>query len=64
MSDLSIFEFESQEIRFVEIDGIQYVVGIDVANALGYADPSKTISTKVNKEYTCVTFHGNSGSKP
>lgn len=55
MSNLSIFQFESQEIRFVEIDGIPYVVGIDVAKALGYADPSKTISTKVNKEYTCVT---------
>lgn len=55
VSNLSIFQFDSQEIRFVEIDGIPYVVGIDVARVLGYADPSKTISTKVNKEYKGLT---------
>ncbi|PSB00371.1 BRO-N domain-containing protein, partial [Merismopedia glauca] len=54
MSNLSIFDFESQEIRFVEIEGIAYVVGIDVAKALGYADPNTTILRKVNKEYTCI----------
>lgn len=54
MSNLSIFQFDSLEIRFVEIDGIQYVVGIDVARALGYADPNTTILRKVNKDYTCI----------
>jgi prophage antirepressor-like protein len=54
MSNLSIFQFDSVEIRFVEIEGITYAVGVDVARALGYADPNTTILRKVNKEYTCI----------
>ena len=44
MSSLSVFQFESQEIRFV--DGKP--IANDVAIILGYADPQSTISKKVS----------------
>lgn len=51
MSILAVFEFELQQIRFVG----DKPVGIDVAKILGYADPSKTVSTKVFPEYRSLT---------
>jgi prophage antirepressor-like protein len=51
MSSLQLFSFESQEIRF--IDGKP--MANDVANVLGYADPAKTVSTKVDSENKSVT---------
>jgi prophage antirepressor-like protein len=51
MSILAVFEFESQEIRFVG----DKPVGIDVAKVLGYVDPSKTVSTKVSPENRSLT---------
>jgi hypothetical protein len=47
MSDIQLFDFEGKKVRFV--DGKP--VANDVAKVLGYADPKKTISTKVDKEY-------------
>ena len=44
MSNLSVFDFESQEIRFVG----DKPVANDVARALGYADPVNTIRKKVS----------------
>ena len=47
--ELNIITKESElfgEVRFAIIDEKEYAVGIDVAKALGYADASKTISTK------------------
>jgi prophage antirepressor-like protein len=41
-----IFQFDNQPIRFV--DGKP--VANDVASVLGYADPAKTISTKVKSK--------------
>jgi very-short-patch-repair endonuclease len=46
MSNLAVFAFEGQSIRFVE----GKPVANDVAAALGYSDPAKTVSTKVDKE--------------
>ena len=46
-----IFQFENQPIRFV--DGKP--VANDVASVLGYADPAKTISTKVKSKNKSVT---------
>ena len=46
--------FESNEIRFVEVDGVVYAVGVDVARALGYADPNTTILRKVYSEYKTI----------
>lgn len=51
MSNLSVFGFNQQEIRFV--DGKP--VANDVAQALGYSDPAKTVSTKVDPDYRSVT---------
>lgn len=44
MSGLEIFENkEFGQIRTVEIDGKLYFVGLDVAKALGYSNPSKAV---------------------
>ncbi|MFM6605078.1 MAG: BRO family protein [Dolichospermum sp.] len=51
MNNISIFEFESQSIRFV--DGKP--VANDVATVLGYADPAKAVSTKVKDKNKSVT---------
>ncbi|MFM8006505.1 MAG: Bro-N domain-containing protein [Dolichospermum sp.] len=50
MNNISIFEFESQSIRFV--DGKP--VANDVAKVLGYADPTNTVRKKVDTEYKGV----------
>lgn len=51
MTSLAVFAFNFQEIRFV--DGKP--VANDVARVLGYADPAKTVSTKVDAENKGVT---------
>lgn len=51
MSNISVFRFDSQSIRFV--DGKP--VGNDVAAILGYKDPAKAISTKVKSKNKGVT---------
>jgi phage antirepressor YoqD-like protein len=44
VSDIQIFNHEMfGEIRFVEIDGKPYAVGVDVARSLEYAKPSQAI---------------------
>lgn len=44
MNDLQIFSnAEFGQIRTVEVEGKIYFVGIDVAKALGYANPSKAV---------------------
>lgn len=42
-------------IRGMEINGEPWLVGKDVAAALGYADPRSTVSKKVDKEDRCIT---------
>lgn len=51
MSNLSVFQFESQDVRFV--DGKP--VANDVAKILGYTDPAKAVSTKVKAKNKGVT---------
>lgn len=48
---LAQFDFEGNELRFV--DGKP--VANDVAKILGYADPAKTVSTKVKPKYRSLT---------
>jgi anti-repressor protein len=48
---LSVFEYENSPVRFVD----DKPVANDVAFVLGYADPAKTISTKVKTKYRSVT---------
>jgi hypothetical protein len=50
MSNIILFQFESNEIRFV--DGLP--VANDVAIALGYSDPAATISKKVSEQNKSV----------
>lgn len=51
MENLTTFTNEVfGNIRGVEINGEPWLVGKDVAEALGYADPRSTVSKKVDKE--------------
>lgn len=51
MNELQIFNNdEFGEIRTVEIDGEPYLVGKDVAEALGYEEPRSAVSKKVDTE--------------
>lgn len=51
MNDLQIFENpEFGSVRTVEIDGTPWLVGKDVATALGYAKPQNAISRHVDSE--------------
>ena len=51
MNELKIFENEEfGQIRSIEIDGLPYFVGKDVAEILGYTNPQKAIRDHVDEE--------------
>lgn len=51
MYELQVFENqEFGKIRGIEIDGESWLVGKDVAESLGYADPNKAIAMHVDDE--------------
>ena len=50
----SVFEFRSEAVRFLKIDGVDCVVGVDVARVLGYVDASAAVRDKVDSSYTCM----------
>lgn len=51
MTELQIFENETfGKVRIMEIDGEPWFVGKDVAEALGYSNASKAVSTHVDSE--------------
>ncbi|PKE22493.1 BRO family protein [Macrococcoides caseolyticum] len=50
MNSLQVFNFERLPVRTLEIDREPYFVGKDVAEILGYADPSSAVSKKVDSE--------------
>lgn len=51
MNDLQIFENpEFGQVRTVEINGTPWLVGKDVATALGYKEPTKAVRDKVDPE--------------
>ena len=51
MKDLQIFNNpEFGEIRTVDVDGEPWLVGKDVAKALGYKEPAKATREKVEPE--------------
>lgn len=67
MNELMIFENpEFGSIRSVEIDGEPWLVGKDVAQALGYTNPQKAIRDHVDTEDTTVnesfTVNGTQGT--
>lgn len=56
MSDMMIFrDPEFGEIRTVEVDGEPWLVGKDVARALGYSNPRKALADHVDGEDKGVT---------
>ena len=51
MEEINIFSNEEfGEIRTVIIDGEPWLVGKDVALALGYSEPRSAVSKRVDKE--------------
>ena len=61
----SIITKESElfgQVRFAYIDGELYAVGIDVANALGYADASSTVSKKCKDGIKTMLPHFQNGN--
>lgn len=51
MNDLTTFTNpEFGQVRTVEIDGTPWLVGKDVAVALGYKEPTKAVRDKVDPE--------------
>lgn len=54
MSDLQIFNNpDFGDIRIVERDGEPWFVGKDIAQALGYSNPSKAVHSHVDEEDKC-----------
>jgi prophage antirepressor-like protein len=61
MTHIVPFEFEGSAIRVVDIDGAPWFVGKDVAERLGYANPTDAISKHckgVAKRYPLLTAGG------
>lgn len=62
MSELMVFNSpEFGEIRSVEIDGEPWLVGKDVAAALGYSDTDKAVRSHVDEEDKLTRQFGGSG---
>lgn len=63
MADLKIWENpEFGELRIVEMNGEPWMVGKDVAQALGYAKPENAIANHVDEEDKTSTLIQGSGS--
>lgn len=50
MNEIKIWNYESSEIRTIEIDGEPWFVAKDVATVLGYAKPLNAVSTHVDAD--------------
>lgn len=59
---LSVFKFEDQDVRVLEIDGEPWWIGKDVAVILGYAKPENAIATHVDSEDKTTTLIQGTGS--
>ena len=49
-NEIQIFNVENNQVRTLNIDGQPYFVGKDVADILGYANPSKALADHVDEE--------------
>lgn len=64
MNDLQIFSsHEFGQVRTVEIDGTPWLVGADVATALGYKNPRKALSDHIDPEDKGVTKRDTPGGE-
>ena len=50
MNEIQVFEFKGSDVRTVTIGGEPWFVGKDVAEVLGYANPSKALIDHVDAE--------------
>lgn len=50
MNEVQVFNFESNQIRTVEVEGDPYFVGKDVASVLGYTNPQKALRDHIDEE--------------
>ncbi|MCH5149415.1 MAG: hypothetical protein J1G30_02000 [Spirochaetales bacterium] len=50
MNDIQLFNFNDNQIRIVEYDGMPYFVGKDVALILGYKDTSAALKKHIDNE--------------
>ncbi|MEY3222216.1 MAG: hypothetical protein RLZZ203_1072 [Cyanobacteriota bacterium] len=64
MNNISVFEFESNELEIVVIDGQPWFNASQVAKALGYANPSKALQDNVSAKYNQQLDLGRRGKKP
>lgn len=60
--NLKIWNYKGSKFRTVEIDGVPYFVGEDVAVLLGYAKPENAIATHVDDEDKTATLIRGTGS--
>lgn len=64
MNDLQIFSNpEFGQVRTVEIDGTPWLVGADVATALGYKNPRKALADHIDPEDKGVTKRDTPGGE-
>ena len=64
MNDLQIFENpEFGQVRTVELDGQPWLVGADVATALGYKNPRKALADHIDPEDKGVTKRDTPGGE-
>lgn len=61
-NEITIFNYESNEVRTVEKNGEPWFVGKDVALALGYSKPENAIATHIGNEDKTSTLIQGSGS--
>ena len=50
MNDLQVFNYEGASVRVIDRDGEPWFVGKDVAEVLGYSNPSKALIDHVDEE--------------
>ena len=50
MNDLQVFNYEGASVRVIDRDGDPWFVGKDVAEVLGYSNPSKALIDHVDEE--------------
>lgn len=64
MTNISVFEFESNQLEIVIIDNQPWFNASQVAKALGYTNPSKALQDHVSGEYSQQLDLGRRGKKP
>ncbi len=63
MNQLTLFNFENSQLRVVKIDGEPWFVGKDVAQILGYSQPSVAVSKNVPTKDKVITEMETPGGK-